>query len=227
MKSRMNDAMHNRIKQRLESLGMSASAASRKAGLSADFIRDMMRKGSRPGAENLAKLARTLKTSPEYLLEGNEPARTLDVVGMPVIGVIEAGQFRDITLTNQDEEYPMVNVVQDDRFPHARQYALRVSGDSMNEMFPDGSYAICAEFADTGMRLKDGLVLHVERYIAGTHLVETTLKQVESSNGRRFLAPRSTNPRHKPVEITEDTDLSELKVRGLVIGSYTPQLFGF
>jgi len=223
----MNDAMHKRIKERLESLGMSAAAASRKAGLSPDFIRDMMRKGARPGAENLAKLAKTLKTSPEYLLQGNEPTRTIDVVGMPVIGVIEAGQFRDITLINQDEEYPMVNVVQDDRFPHARQYALRVSGDSMNKLFPDGSYAICAEFADTGMRLKDGLVLHVERYIAGTHLVETTLKQVESSNGKRFLAPRSTNPRHKPVEITEDTDLSELKVRGLVIGSYTPQHFGF
>jgi len=204
---------------------MSASAASKAAGLGSDYIRDLRRKNSNPGYEALSKLAEVLKTSPEYLLHDNVEPHTVDVVGLPVLGVIEAGQFRDVTLVSQDEDYPTVNVVRDKRFEGARQYAMRVSGDSMNLRYPDGCYVICAEFGDTGLALNPGLVVHVERSIAGTHLVENTLKEIEDRNGKRYLAPRSTNPRHKPIEVNGQDGLEELRVRGVVIGSYQPEKF--
>lgn len=222
----MNNGMRKRIQDRLTALGISAADASKKAGMGKDFIRDMMRKDTRPGADSLSRLAKTLKTSPDYLLYGEDSPPRLEVEGLPVVGVIEAGQFRDITLVSQDQDFPVVNVVPDPRYRHARQYALRVSGDSMNEMFEDGSYVICAEWGDVGLPLKDGFVLHVERMIAGTHLVETTLKEVRSRNGARYLAPRSTNSRHKPIEIGDDDDMTEMKVRGLVIGSFKPHTYG-
>lgn len=221
----MEKDIADRIEDRLRALNMTAAKASRLSGMSPDFIRDLKRRPTKPGADSLARLAKTLKTSPEYLLYGKLDSRTLTVEGLPVIGVVEAGQFRDITLINQDEEYEKVNVVRDEKFPHARQYALRVSGDSMNEKFADGSYVICVSFADTGLALKGGMIVHVERRIAGTHLVETTLKQVEDKNGARYLVPRSSNPRHKPIEVSFDDDMTETKVQGLVVGSYIPVSF--
>lgn len=220
----MNEGLIERIDERLEALGLSAATASLNAGLGRDYIRDLRRRPIKPGAESLAKLARTLKTTPEYLLFGKSDSTTVEVEGLPVVGVVEAGQFRDVTLTSQDEEYPTVNVVRDRKYPHARQYALRVSGDSMNELFEDGSYVVCARFSDTGLALKDGMIVHVERRIAGTHLVETTLKQVQIRGSKQLLIPRSRNPKHKPIEITRD-DMTEVVVQGVVIGSYTPVNF--
>ena len=193
-----------------------------------DFIRDLRRRPVRPGAESLLRLAQILKTNPEYLLYGKSGGSTLPVEGLPIIGVVEAGQFRDITLADQDEEFPTVNVVRDGRYPQARQYALRVSGDSMNELFDDGSFAICVSFPETGLALKSGMILHVERRIAGTHLIETTLKAVEMRGRKCFLIPRSTNPRHKAIEINqehEDDEVAQTVVQGLVVGSYKPVEF--
>lgn len=217
----MQKDIADRITQRLQALNMSAAKASRLSGMSPDFIRDLKRRPIKPGAESLARLAKTLKTTPEFLLYGKSGSPTLEVEGLPVVGVVEAGQFRDITLVSQDDEYETVNVVRDRKFPHAMQYALRVSGDSMNEIFDDGDYVICVRFADTGLDIRARMVVHVERRIAGTQLVETTLKQVEERAGRRYLVPRSTNPKHKPIEVDGD-EKTEIHVQGLVVGSYTP-----
>jgi transcriptional regulator with XRE-family HTH domain len=59
-----------RIQARLDRLGVSSEAASKKAGLGRDFIRNIKRgKSKSPGSEQLAQLARKgLECSPEYLL---------------------------------------------------------------------------------------------------------------------------------------------------------------
>lgn len=222
----MTGTLHSRIVERLKEVGISAARASRDAGMSQDFIRDLKRKPDvRPGAESLQRLASILGTTAEYLLYGQEHPSSLPVQGLPIVGVVEAGQFRDISLSNQDEEYQTVNVVRDGRFPRSQQYALLVSGDSMDKHFADGSYVICASFPETGLEPKNGMFLHIERRIGGTQLVETTLKQVEYRDGRCFLMPRSSNAKHKEIEIREDDDFTETVIRGLVIGTYSPVAF--
>jgi len=63
-----------RIEKRLTAVGLSASAASQKAGMSGDAIRNMKRALGRPGAgasfTTLAKLAPVLDTSVTWLLTG-------------------------------------------------------------------------------------------------------------------------------------------------------------
>lgn len=140
---------------------------------------------------------------------------------MPVLGIIEAGQFRDITLTDQSDERPTIAVARDARFPHADQYALQVSGDSMDELFADGCFVTCANWADTGMEIRAGLIVHVERNIGS--LVETTLKEIQGS-GPFSLRPRSSNPKHKPISFT-GSDGVEVSVRGLVTGKWEPMRF--
>lgn len=59
----------DRIDERLDALGLSASKASQQAGLNKWFIRDLRRRPeSWPSARNLRSLASVLQTAPEYLM---------------------------------------------------------------------------------------------------------------------------------------------------------------
>lgn len=210
------------IERRLMELGKSAAAASVEAGLGNTFIRDIKRKGTNPSAANLEKLAKVLETTAAKLLDGTSDAEE-DFLskGLPVLGVIEAGAFRDISIQSQDQEHETVEMWRDRRFAHAAQYALRVSGDSMNELFEHDSYVICVDFAESGLSLKSGMVLHVEQTRAG-NLVETTLKEYRLEGRRALLVPRSTNAAHKPIELNGDEGTS-IVVKGIVIGEWRPR----
>lgn len=196
--------------------GLSQQALADRVGTSQPQIKrleDGARKLTKEWAERIAP---ALQTTAETLMFGSGGPK-----GMPVLGIIEAGQFRDISLIDQSDELPSIAVARDERFPHAEQYALKVSGDSMDELFPDGSYVTCANWADTGMHMRPGLIVHVERTIGS--LVETTLKEI-SGAGPFVLKPRSSNPKHKPIPLT-GSDGVEVTVRGLVTGKWEPMRF--
>lgn len=206
----------SRLRELRTELGLSQQALAERVGTSQPQIKrleDGTRKLTKEWAERLAP---ALQTNAESLMFGRGGLK-----GMPVLGVIEAGQFRDISLIDQTDEKPVIAVARDERFPHAEQYALQVSGDSMDELFPDGCYVTCANWADTGMSLRPGIIVHVERTIGS--LVETTLKEVQG-NGPYTLRPRSTNPKHKAIAF-DGNDGAEVSVKGLVTGKWEPMRF--
>lgn len=154
----------------------------------------------------------------DMLREGVTPVE-IEQNGLPVIGNIQAGIWLDTTLLEQeaDETLPLAR---DARFPHARQYALRVLGDSMSEMYPEGCYVTCVDFAESGLQMREGLVVHVERQMNGGQLVEITLKMVERRNGGFILAPRSSNPKWTSYPLQAGAEGEELLVKGVVTGKY-------
>lgn len=87
----------------------------------------------------------------------------------------------------------------------------------MDKEYPDGTYVSCVDFYESGVPLKDGLIVHVERH--NGPLVEVTLKAVETIDGKRVLAPRSHNAKHVPIPIEGDSG-TEIIIRGIVTGSY-------
>lgn len=206
----------SRLRELRNDLGLSQQALADRVGTSQPQIKrleDGARKLTREWAERLGP---ALQTTAEALMFGSGGPK-----GMPVLGIIEAGQFRDISLIDQSEERPIIAVARDERFPHADQYALQVSGDSMDELFPDGCYVTCANWADTGISLRPGLIVHVERNIGS--LVETTLKEIQGT-GPYTLLPRSKNPKHKAMPLT-GSDGVEVAVKGLVTGKWEPMRF--
>lgn len=71
MVEREKSPIAQRIERRLEALGLSASAASLKAGLSRYAISNIQKNPSSvPRGQTLLQLARALETTPEYLLTG-------------------------------------------------------------------------------------------------------------------------------------------------------------
>jgi hypothetical protein len=90
-----NDLL-SRIEQRLEAVNLSATAASRKAGLSVDAIRNLQRaraNGVEKGlsTRTLTALAETLMTTPGWLLEGEGDPETAKPPTVPVVGYVQAG----------------------------------------------------------------------------------------------------------------------------------------
>jgi len=222
-KCSMETSLQKRLKFRMDFLGLNAYQTAKKAGLGDSFVRDILRGRTRsPSAENLAKLAAALDTTPDYFTLEAEPveppkAQPLPISGLAVVGDIQAGTWLDRSLFDDGHEQEIIPVARDPRFPRAKQYGLRVKGDSMDREFPDGSYVTCVDYYDSGLNMKDGLIVHVERH--NGPLVEVTLKAIEHVDGQLMLTPRSTNPKHVPLKLEGDAG-SEIIVKGVVIGSY-------
>jgi SOS-response transcriptional repressor LexA len=172
------------------------------------------------------KYARKFNVSLDWLLTGRGqmsakgvvPAE-IEVAGLPVLGAIQAGHWLETTFLDQDGEPEMLPVARDSRFPRARQYALRIVGDSMDLDYPDGSYVTCVDFAESGLAVGPGLTVHVERHRAGGQLVEITLKLVTAERGTLYLTPRSSNPAHQPFAL-KSLGPDDVRIRGVVTGGW-------
>jgi len=149
--------------------------------------------------------------------QGVVPAE-IEVAGLPVLGNIQAGHWLETAFIDNEGEPEMLPVARDSRFPRARQYALRVVGDSMSLDYPDGSYVTCVDYAESGLKIADGMVVHVERHRAHGQMVEITLKQVVQKGRGFMLVPRSSNPAHQPIAFTGHED--DIIVRGVVTGGW-------
>ena len=177
------------------------------------------------------KYARKFRVSLTWLLTGQGELSTngaepyeIAVAGLPLLGTIQAGHWLETTDAIEGASKEMVPVVKDPRFPHAKQYALLVVGDSMDLDYPDGSIVTCVDFADSGLALVEGMLLHVERQRAGGQLVEITLKAVERRRGNIFLVPHSSNPKHQAFALNGSDSDTEVIARGVVIGGYSPRV---
>lgn len=144
----------------------------------------------------------------------------LPIAGLPIVGTIQAGAWLDTAMMDPVSEPEMVQLLPDRRFPRARQYVLLVRGDSMSREWPDGSYVTVVDFAESGLALKDGLTVHVERHEASGQRVEITLKKVKIINGRFWLYPHSDNAQWKPFALTGRDGASDIIVKGVVTGGW-------
>lgn len=174
--------------------------------------------------------ARKFKTTAEWLLFGNaDPDMVgampyeLDVAGLPLLGIVQAGHWLEVAESAEGANFKMVPVVRDPRFPHAKQYALQVVGDSIDLDYPDGSIVTCVDFADSGYALGEGMLLHIERHRAGGQLVENTLKWTERRKGSMYLVPHSSNAKHQPIPLTSLGSDTEVIAKGFVVGGWAPR----
>lgn len=211
----------------METAGIQAAPLALTIGRDKDYIRDYLKGRKRSlKADDLQKIADALGVPLQSLI-GSHREVSADQ-GMVVMGKVAAGVYKDVSIDDQDEYgKPRIAVARDLRFPNVRQYALEVEGDSMNELFPNGGVVICVDYADSGVQLRNGMCVHVERHIIDGQLIENTLKEVVVlGKGKFSLIPRSTNPSHKPISLSGgETD--SVVVKGIVIGKWEPISYGF
>lgn len=220
-----------RIDRRLAATGKSAKGASREAGQSESFIKNIRLGASKsPRADGLQALARVLGTTIDWLTEGRgaetpssdnglgapvtstvTPVDLGELVPVKIAGKVKAGEFIAIEDLGDWEEPEAFLDTRDPRFPHARHLGFEVEGDSMNALKPrpiqDGDRLSALAYEDIADRypLRDGMIVVVERTRHGGHEREWSVKQLEIYEDRMEFHPRSTNPRHKPIIIKRDS----------------------
>lgn len=218
----MSTALIQRLKTALEDKGRSARDVSLKATGQPDTLRDILRgKNTNPSASTLSAIERELGVNLEWPDGGAEQPRVdgrgrVSVIYAQVIHAVQAGPFLPIDMEFADEDDPkVVPTVPDPAFPRLPLFAYLVRGDSIDRVCPAGGYAICVNFADTGLSVTPGMWVVAERQRGD--LVERTVKQVRSGrNGKFELHPHSTNPAHKPIRFPSVERGEEVRVHALV-----------
>lgn len=232
--------LQERIRLRLEALGISADRASLDAKLGRTFIRDILSgKSTKPSAVALVEIAAALKCDLAYLM-GSQDAPVTDMktlelgLAIPVVGTIEAGVFREMRTpdpwTNSEAEFQMLRAPRSQTYPKAKHFAFEVRGDSMNSAsgkgIMEGDYALCVDIVDAEHSITDGEIYAVRRTQDGGQTYEWTLKRARLFKDRIELQPESTNPTHRAVTIprrepASDGDAAEVAVVGLMYGTYS------
>lgn len=159
----MNEALKARVRERLKALDKTPRAASVDAGLHPDTIRNVLRERSRkPRADSLAKMARALECSVDWLMESQphptpaEPAQPLGLWETPDVPPPRADMPRDVpvlgTAAGSARGAFQVDMAAIDfvRRPPGigtsrDVYALYVVGSSMSPRFEEGELIYVSE----------------------------------------------------------------------------------
>lgn len=158
----------------------------------------------------LAELAKLFGCTVNYLLGlDNDTPRIRPVPGeasLPLVGSIAAGTPREAMEFDGERCWASPGVVE--RHPNA--FFLRVSGDSMNLMYPDG----CLVAVDPDeCEIESGKV-----YAVLVNGCDATLKQVFKAGDTIVLHPVSANPAHRDLSIdVTDPDAPYFRVVGRAI----------
>lgn len=149
---------------------------------------------------------------------------------LAVSGSVQAGTWNgDNEFTGDDiETVPLPNNIR-----HLTGLsALKVKGDSMDQVFPPSSIVFVqsiVDFSAEGIPLTTGSYVVVRR--CNQHVEwETTIKEVKlNSDGSWLLVPRSSNLLHRPLKYSPDQEsepvldtaaADQLHIAGVVVSSY-------
>lgn len=240
------NTLAGRIERRIQALNTNPTAASVAATGKQDAIRKIYEKARKreqfsPRIATLQGLARALKTSVAYLVDGEGPehldgntvlsAARIPHDGrmLPYAGKVQAGAFvATDDYFNQDIEEVPNHVKPDPAFAKVRQYAWRSYGDSMNEAgILDGMWVVGADasdYVDTYGDIKTEDLVVVERTKHQGAERELTVKQIHYFRDRYELRPVSSNPDHDPIVVKHNHDVDgdglEVRVIGVVLTAY-------
>lgn len=168
----------------------------------------------------LSKLSKALNVSQSSIL-GETPTTG----ETRVIGFVQAGLFTE-SRTLPEEEQESVPTPKN-KWGYEHFSGLKVKGDSMDKIFPEGTILLCVDVHDFKDPLETGLFVIVQRRGEGDTWESTVKELVVEENGETFLVPHSTNPRHQAIVIAAtdkwtDGDLPQgeapdLYVSGVVV----------
>lgn len=204
--------------------GITPRALSLAIGDSPYTVRDIMSgRTKNPRSDTLAAIAQALGVTLYDVLKDDGTASTSTLIPrltapktIPIVGEVAAGLWREAVLANQQtEEFIALSV---DGYDPADLYALRVSGRSMDLIYPPGRCLVVAPVSQSGLRVGDHVI--VERTRAG--LVEITVKELVMEGGKAWLYPRSSSPEFQTPLLIDGSDMDQdaPRVIGVVVADY-------
>lgn len=230
--------LHKFLEARCLEVGISPRRASILAVNSPDFIRHMKEAKNAPKTDKLLALAKVLDINPVDLLSyldgsPNDAPNAVSIDShnfamIEVVGAVQAGVFTEALEWEHARKYS-VTMPLNDGFPlHLKRYALEVKGESMNKVFPDGSWVSVISYADLGKSPETGDYVVTFRRSSCTPGFEATIKALQiRQDGSVCLWPQSNDPNfQQPLIIpplnedySQDAGAPDVEIRGLVVGA--------
>ncbi|MFA5951522.1 MAG: S24 family peptidase [Hyphomicrobium sp.] len=193
-------SLRQRVEQRLSVLKTGAvEAATRIPGLERNYIRDLLE--GKKESFNQAKLplvAEALEWTVAELLGDRQPPKidrsAPKMTRVPLLETVQAGKLRAPSSQIPVEDVPLLAFADLGR---GEFFALKVEGDSMDRISPEGSTII--------VNKADRTLINGRCYVF-SHRGETTFKMWQAGDPAH-LAPYSTNPTNKPIFFKKKSDL--------------------
>lgn len=205
-----------KLKNARKKAGMTVDSVAAALGISVETIRSHEKgaRGVRPVV--LTEYARLYGIGAEQIsgLQMTALPRVEAGEGMPVVGIIQPGAFRE-GIFDAAGELERLPVQFDPAYAQAVQFALRVEGRSMDLAYPPGSYVICVGLQDTEARVGDHVVVRRQR--AGLYEYRLGEVWIDPKDARTRLVPRSTDVAFQaPIDLVP----GEVEIAAVVIGSF-------
>lgn len=177
-------------------------------------------KGKRePSFQQLFQLAAALDVEPGALLDptiATAMGPRLFVKGEVAAGVWKAAVELPETEWQSFTGRPDVLAKLEHRF------GLRVVGDSMNEIYPPGTIVECVSIFGQAEAMPGKRVVVIRMNDAGE--CEATVKELVEQDGEFWLVPRSHNPAHRPIRLSEpEPGIVETRIAAVVVASVRPE----
>ena len=188
-----------RIRSVRKNLGMSQTEFAQAVGTGQSTISRWEAEDDEPLAHNWDRMAELSGLSRSYIRYGElgDALATVPLKRLLVRGAVQAGAWREAMEWPEDDWKPFPVPAESARYPGIPLFGLEVRGNSMDEIFPEGTILGCINLIHNPVDITPGKYVIVQR-INDTGEVEATVKEIhQDEEGTIWLVPRSTDPRHK------------------------------
>jgi len=215
--------MRIRLRQFRDRLGLTLEEMAERTGSSTSQLSRWEAGKSNIPSERLPMLAQHYECRIGDIFDDDDSSFAPLGPTLYVRGPVEAGLWHPVD-EQPDEDCQTFTGRADVTAPMRDRFGVRVQGESMNDAYPSGTILECVSFLG-GAEIANGRRVIVERInIAGER--EVTVKEYHRDDqGVEWLVPRSSNPNFQtPIRADQqDDDIVQVRVVGIVVGSYRPE----
>lgn len=209
-----------RLAEVMEKKGIKPTTLSLSVSKSPTLVRDLMEKTTDTKVSTLFRLANELGVSVTDLI-------TPDAEPMPMgpalflRGEVAAGLWKEAAEWPQDD-WETVTGTPNHPVSADHRFFLRVRGDSMDQIYPEGTLLECATLIGGAVAEPGKRVIVVRK--RKDQMYEATVKELVEIEGALWLRPRSSNPKHSSFLLTQkDDEIEEISISAVVISSVRPE----
>ncbi|UYL93721.1 transcriptional regulator [Parageobacillus phage vB_PtoS_NIIg3.2] len=210
-----------RLKNIIEEKGYNVMSLSRESGVPYTTIRSMIERNlTNASIDNVIKICRVLGIDVESLIdqrngvvvEKKTSYIAKPTISLPLYGDIAAGALATVEpVTKDNVEYIKLPKILLGKYANCKNlFALKVNGESMNKIIPNGSYVVCKPIEIEELKEDDIVVF--------SHDNEYSMKRFRRDEENQLLifSPESTDRKFHDIVVPYDT-ANDLKIYAKVI----------
>lgn len=212
-----------KIREMRKRAGLTQAEFAEKIGIAQGTVSKWESGKEVPRFESLQRISESLGESlVDLIFDAEHGFKSTDDYGgvsAMVVGAVQAGAWVEAVEWEADDQFRVM-------LPERREledlplFGFLVRGQSMNEIFPDGSIVVAIRSYEK-YPPRDGDFVVVER-IRHDAMVEATIKEYQLDKaGSPWLWPRSDSPEHQsPINLaSDDGEIAEIRIIGIVLAS--------